>query len=307
MRILGITEEGLVGIFYEMIKTASTSIPADVYDGLKKAYERETNQGAKKQLEAILQDIEIACSKKVPICQDTGTPYFFIEMGEDFPIRAKIYKAASEALRKVTKEGYLRPNAVDPFYKKNSGDNTGRYIPWMHFDLVEGDDLKVWFMTKGGGSEFPSTLIMSEPIEGFDKLKRGVIDTIVKFGPLPCPPLIIGISIAAGGDIAMTLAKKSLLRPIGERNSDPNLAKMELDLLNEINKLELGPHGFGGQLTALDVKVDYAYRHPASFAIGIVTSCWATRRSSAIIHSDGSWELTSKHILYNGTGCTIVR
>ncbi len=304
---MGITDENLTGIFYELIKTASTSIPVDVYDGLKNAYEKETNMAAKRQLEAILQDIEIACAKKVPICQDTGTPYFFIEMGENFPIRAGISKAAIQALRKVTKDGYLRPNAVDPFYKKNSGDNTGRYIPWMHFDIVEGDDLKVWFMTKGGGSEFPSTLIMSEPIEGFDKLKRGVIDTIVKFGPLPCPPLIVGISIAAGGDIAMTLAKKSLLRPIGERNPDPNLAKMEVDLLNEINKLELGPHGFGGQLTALDVKIDYAYRHPASFAIGIVTSCWATRRASAIIHSDGSWEMTSKHVFYNGTGCVIVR
>ncbi|MDP8003732.1 MAG: fumarate hydratase [Caldisphaera sp.] len=302
-----ITQEGLTSIFYDMIKTTSTSIPVDVYDALKKAYDKETNPAARKQLEAILLDIDIACKKKVPICQDTGTPYFYVEMGENFPIRAGLYKSASEALRKVTKDGYLRPNAVDPFYKKNSGDNTGRYIPWFHYDIVEGDDLKVWFMTKGGGCEAPSTLIMSEPIEGLDKLKRGVVDTIVKYGPLPCPPLIVGISVAAGGDIAMSLAKKALLSPVGERNKDPNLAKMELDILNELNKLELGPHGFGGQLTALDVKIEYAYRHPATYAIGIVTSCWATRRSSAIIHSDGSWELTSKHLFYNGTECVVKR
>ncbi|MGC9112779.1 fumarate hydratase [Acidilobus sp.] len=302
---MGITEQDLVGAFYEMIRTAATSIPEDVYRALKEGYEGETNPLAKKQLEAILKDIDIACTRKVPICQDTGTPYFFFEMGENFPLRLGAVNAAREALRKATKDGYLRPNAVDPFYKKNSGDNTGRYIPWIHIDVVEGSDLKVWFMTKGGGSELPATLIMSEPILGFEKLKSGVIDTIAKYGPLPCPPVIVGVAVAAGGDIALTLAKKSLLRPVGERNPDPNIAKLEVELLNAINKLGLGPHGFGGGLTALDVKIDYSYRHPATFAIGIVTSCWATRRASAVVHSDGSWEMTSKHIRYTGSGCVI--
>ncbi|MFP3309847.1 MAG: fumarate hydratase [Acidilobus sp.] len=307
MSLLALTESDLTGIFYEMVKTAATSIPEDVYRALKDGYERETNPLAKKQLEAILKDIELACSGKVPICQDTGTPYFFFEMGENFPIRLGAMNAAREAVRRATKDGYLRPNAVDPFYKKNSGDNTGRYIPWIHVDLVEGNDLKVWFMTKGGGSEAPVTLIMSEPILGFEKLKSGVVDTIVKYGPLPCPPVIVGVAIAAGGDMALTLAKKALLRPIGERNPDPNIAKLEVELLNALNKLGLGPHGFGGGLTALDVKIDYAYRHPATFAIGIVTSCWATRRVSAVIHADGSWEMTSKHLRYTGSGCTILR
>ncbi len=302
---MGLSEETLVSAFYEMVKTAATSIPEDVYRALKEGYERETNPLAKKQLGAILKDIEIACQRKVPICQDTGTPYFFFEMGENFPLRLGALRAAVEAVRRVTRDGYLRPNAVDPFYKKNSGDNTGRYIPWIHVDLVEGDELRVWFMTKGGGSEAPATLIMSEPILGFEKLKSGVIDTVVKYGPLPCPPVIVGIAVAAGADIALTLAKKTLLRPIGERNPDPNIAKLEVELLSALNKLELGPHGFGGGLTALDVKIDYAYRHPATFAIGIVTSCWATRRASAVIRSDGSWELTSRHIRYAGTGCTI--
>ena len=302
-----LTEEDLVRTFYEMIATAATSIPEDVYRALKESYERETNPLARKQLEAILKDIEIACTRKVPICQDTGTPYFFFEMGEDFPLKLGAVRAAVEAVRRVTKDGYLRPNAVDPFYKKNSGDNTGRYIPWVHIDLVEGDELRVWFMTKGGGSEFPATLIMSEPILGFEKLKSGVIDTIVKYGPLPCPPVIVGVAVAAGADIALTLAKKALLRPVGERNPDPNIAKLEVELLNAINKLGLGPHGFGGGLTALDVKIDYAYRHPATFAIGIVTSCWATRRASAVIKANGEWQLTSRHIRYTGSGCVIAR
>ncbi|MCE4607558.1 MAG: fumarate hydratase [Caldisphaeraceae archaeon] len=301
-----VDKETLTGIFYEMIKTTSTTIPLDVYESLKKAYESEEKPAAKKQLEAILNDIEIACKRGVPICQDTGTPYVFLELGEDFPVKAGIVDSIKGALRKATQEGYLRPNAVDPFKKKNSGDNTGRYIPWVHYDIVEGDELKVWFMTKGGGSELPSTLIMSTPLEGFRRLKDGVIDTVVKYGPLPCPPLIIGIAVAAGGDIAMSLAKRSLLRPIGQRNEDEEIAKMEVELLNALNKLELGPHGFGGQLTALDVKIDYSHRHPATFAIGIVTSCWATRRSSAIIRPDGSWELTSKHIYCNNGSKHIV-
>ncbi len=302
-----LTEETLVGAFYDMIATAATSIPEDVYIALKEGYERETNPLARKQLEAILKDIEIACARRVPICQDTGTPYFFFEMGENFPLKLGAVRAATEAVRRVTKDGYLRPNAVDPFYKKNSGDNTGRYIPWIHIDLVEGDELRVWFMTKGGGSEFPATLIMSEPILGFEKLRSGVIDTIVKYGPLPCPPVIIGVAVAAGADMALALAKRALLRPIGERNPDPNIAKLEVELLNAVNKLGLGPHGFGGGITALDVKIDYAYRHPATFAIGIVTSCWATRRASAVIKPNGEWQLTSRHIKYTGAGCALVR
>ncbi len=299
-------KESLERIFYDFIKRVATGIPEDVFNAIKNAYEKETVPAAKEQLKAILLDMEIACKKTRPICQDTGTPYLWIEWGEGFPIKPNdIIGAFTEALRKVTKEGYLRPNAVDPLRAKNSGDNTGRFIPWVHVEPVEGDKLIVHLMTKGGGSEAPSTLIMSPPLKGFENLKKGVIETVARAGPLPCPPVIVGVAIGAGADIVMTLAKKALLRPIGDRHPDPEAAKIEEELLEALNKLELGPHGFGGHLTALDVKFEYAHRHPATFAIGIVTSCWATRRGSIEIYPDGSFKVLSRHLVPRNGECVI--
>jgi len=293
-------------IFYDFIKQVATGIPEDVYNKIKEAYEAETVPAAKEQLKAILEDMQIACNKQRPICQDTGTPYVWIEWGEDFPVKpSKIIEEFKNALRKITKDGYLRPNAVDPLRGRNSGDNTGRYIPWIHVEPVPGDKLVVHLMTKGGGSEAPSTLIMSTPLKGFENLKRGVVEAIARAGPLPCPPLIVGVAIGAGADIVMTLAKKALLRPVGERHPDPEVAKLEEELLEALNKLELGPHGFGGKLTALDVKMEYSYRHPATFAIGIVTSCWATRRGSIEIMPDGSYRMLTKHLKPRDGVCSL--
>ena len=282
--------------FYEFISTVATRIPLDVYQALEKALEEETEPAARAQFKAILENIDLACRGRRPICQDTGTPYLWIEWGEDSPYRPRqIIGDFLEALRRVTKEGLLRPNAVDPLRQRNSGDNTGRYVPWIHLEPVEGDRVTVHFMSKGGGSEAPSTLIMSTPLRGWENLYRGVVEAVANAGPLPCPPLIVGVAVAAGADMAMSLAKKALLRPVGERHPEREAAAIEERLLRALNKLGVGPHGFGGKTTALDVKFDYAYRHPATFAIGIVTSCWATRRGSMVIGPDGSWEITSKH------------
>jgi len=303
---LGVDPRGMEEAFYEFIRTVATGIPADVYEAIRRAYEEETVPAAKAQLKAILDDMEIACGKTRPICQDTGTPYVWIEWGEDYPLKPRaIEQAFIAALRRVTKEGLLRPNAVDPLRQRNSGDNTGRYIPWIHVEPVEGDKVTVHFMSKGGGSEAPSTLIMSTPLKGFENLRRGVIETVVRGGPLPCPPVIVGVAIGAGADIVMSLAKKALLRPIGERHPDPEAARLEEELLEAVNKIGLGPHGFGGKTTALDVKFDYSHRHPATFAIGIVVSCWATRRGTIVFEPDGSWRITSRHLRPAGGACRI--
>jgi tartrate/fumarate subfamily iron-sulfur-dependent hydro-lyase alpha chain len=299
-------DEKLEEAFKELIVKVSTGIPEDVYNYIRKAHEEEENPVAKAQFEAILKDMEIACLRTRPICQDTGTPYLFLEIGDDFPLKSGVLEAFKRALRYVTKElGVLRPNAVDPVYAKNSGDNTGRFIPWVHVDLVPGNELKVQVMFKGGGSEAPSTLVMSPPLRGWEKLKETVVKTVAEAGPLPCPPVIVGVSVAAGADIALSLAKRALLRPIGERHPDPKVAKMEEELLEALNKLEVGPHGFGGKFSVLDVKFEYAHRHPATFAIGVVTSCWATRRGSMIVRPDGSYVITSKHLVREGDKCVI--
>ena len=299
-------KQRLEEIFYEMILRVATGIPEDIYNAVRRAYEDEENPVAKTQLKAILDDMEIACRGRRPICQDTGTPYLWLEIGEDFPVKPlDVEEAFVSALRRATREGYLRPNAVDPLYARNSGDNTGRYIPWIHYEPVRGDKLKVSLLFKGGGSEAPSTLIMSTPLKGFENLFKGVVDAVVRGGPLPCPPIIVGVAIGAGADIVMSLAKKGLMRPIGERHPDPKAAKIEEMLLDAINRLGIGPHGFGGKYTALDVKFDYAHRHPATFAIGIVVGCWATRRGVIEVRPDGSYAFLSRHLVPEGDGCTI--
>ncbi|MEB3851050.1 MAG: fumarate hydratase [Desulfurococcales archaeon] len=301
---MSVSRETLESLFYTMAKTAVTRIPVDVYEALKAAREREDNPLARAQLDAILKNIEIACSTTRPICQDTGTPYLFLEIGDEFPLRSQVVEAAKEGIRRATREGYLRPNAVDPVYFKNSGDNTGRFIPWVHVDLVPGDSLRVHLMMKGGGSEAPSTLVMSTPLKGWENVKRAAVEAVANAGPLPCPPVIVSVAVAAGADIATSLAKRALLRPIGERHPDPKVARIEEELLDALNKLGLGPHGFGGKTSVLDVKFEYAHRHPATFAIAVITSCWATRRVEALVTRDGEARILSKHLLPTpGGGC----
>jgi len=300
---LAVARELLENLFYTMAKTAATRMPVDVYEALKRARDAEDNPVARAQFDAILKDIEIACSTSRPICQDTGTPYLYIEIGDEFPLRSQVLEAAAEGIRRATRKGYLRPNAVDPVYARNSGDNTGRYVPWVHVDMVPGNKLHVHLMMKGGGSEAPTTLVMSTPLKGWDSLKRTIVETVAEAGPLPCPPLIVGVAVAAGGDMAVSLAKRALLRPIGVRHEDPRIARLEEEILEALNKLGVGPHGFGGKTSVLDVKFDYAHRHPATFAVGVVTSCWATRRVEAEVTADGEARILSRHLLPSGGGC----
>jgi fumarase alpha subunit (EC 4.2.1.2) len=148
------------------------------------------------------------------------------------------------------------------------------------------------YTPKGGGTELPSKAFVIPPGNAWEKLPKLVLDAVVDAGPMPCPPVIVGVGIGPSVDVAAKLAKRAAaLRPIGSRNSNPDVAKLEDALLRAVNKLGIGAHGTGGVVTALDVHIEYAYRHPATFAVGIVFSCWATRRARAIVHPDGSFEV----------------
>ncbi len=286
--------ERLREFLVELIRVATTQLPDDVVEGLKRAYEAETNPIARRQLEAMLKNVELASRTWRPICQDTGTPYFYVKLGADFPLRAELEDVIREAVREATKVVPLRPNAVDPFRERNTGDNTGRFVPWVEVEVVPGDSLEVTYVAKGGGSEAPSTLAMAPPILGPRRLREVVLRAIVEAGPKPCPPVIVGVGIGPGADVAMALAKRAaVLRPVGSRHPDPEVAKLEEELLSAINRLGIGAHGFGGSVTALDVHVEYAHRHPATYAIGVVVSCWATRRATGVIDSRGEWRITS--------------
>lgn len=274
------------------IKKAETQLSEDTVKALKEAYERETNPMGKTQLEAILKNVEVARKESLPMCQDTGLQTFFLEVGYDFPYMRELKSALVEAVRRATREIPLRPNAVHPFLHKNSGDNTGRFVPYIHWELKEGDDATIHVIPKGGGSENMSGLYMLSPGVGIKGIKKAVIEHIFKSGGKPCPPTIIGVGIGGGADLSLTLAKKAaILRPIGVRHKEDFVAQLEEELYDMANKLGIGAMGLGGDTTVLDVHVEYAYRHPATLPVGIVTQCWANRRAKVHIDANGKVEV----------------
>jgi fumarate hydratase subunit alpha len=282
-------------VAFNIIKQAVIFLPEDVKQALKKAYAEETSETGKTQLKAILDNIELAEKYQAPVCQDTGTIIFYVKAGDGMKDLSKVEEAITNAVRKATKEVPLRPNAVDPFTQKNSGDNTGRNIPYTNWEIVPGDNLDMTVMTKGGGSENVCATGMLVPGEGIKGLKKFVVEAVMKAGAQPCPPNILGIAVGGGADIAMKLAKKSLLKPLTESNPDAEIAKLEKEIFEAVNMTGIGPMGLGGRTTVLGVHVDYAFRHPASFPAAVSFNCWAARRASARINADGSAEyLTHK-------------
>lgn len=278
-----------------LIKQAVIYLPEDVKQALQKAYAEETSETAKTQLKAILCNIALAEENQVPMCQDTGTLTFYVKAGVQVKRLDRVEEALAAATRKATREIPLRPNAVDPFTLKNSGDNTGRYMPYVHWEIVAGGSLELTVMPKGGGSENVSATRMLLPSEGISGLKKFVVDAVINAGAQPCPPTILGVAVGGGADVALSLAKKALLKPLNEANADAEIAKLERELLEAANMTGIGPMGLGGKTTVLGVHVDYAHRHPASFPVAVAFNCWAARRASARIASDSSVEyLTHK-------------
>ncbi len=276
----------------EAIRRAETELSEDTVKALKEAYEKETNEMARTQLKAIIENFTVARKGSLPMCQDTGLQTFFIDMGYDFPYRSELKNAITEAVRRATKEVPLRPNAVHPFLHKNSGDNTGRFVPYIHWELREGDDVVIHVIPKGGGSENMSGLYMLSPGVGIKGIKKTVIEHIFKSGGKPCPPTIIGVGIGGGADLALTLAKKAaILRPVPSRHEEEFVAQLEDELYEMANKLGIGPMGLGGDTTVLDVHVEYAHRHPATLPLGIVTQCWANRKRKVLIDANGHVEV----------------
>ncbi len=288
-------EHTVENVGVNLLRLAVTELPKDVKEVLQRAYKEETNPAGKTQLKAILDNIELAEKTRTPMCQDTGTIIFYIKAGAEFKGLDKVENALSKATKRATVEIPLRPNAVDPFKQKNTGDNTGRNIPYINWEIVSGDELEITVLPKGGGSENVCTVGMLVPGEGIKGLKKFVIDSVVKSGAKPCPPNILGVALGGGADISMKLAKRALLRPIDQPNPDLEIAKLEKELLEAVNQTGIGPMGLGGHFTVLGVNIDYAARHPASYPAAVAFNCWAARRATARIHSDGRVEyLTHK-------------
>jgi fumarate hydratase subunit alpha len=278
----------------KLMRRAACELPVDIADALKKGYSlEESGSVAKAQMEATVIDFEKAEELGLPMCQDSGIHIYYVELGEDVQwIKGTAIKEALvSASRRATDEVPMRPNAVHPFTGENTGNNIGHYIPFVNWEIVPGDKIKITVFPKGGGSENMSALAMLKPGEGIKGIKKFIVDTVIKAGGQPCPPIIVGIGIGGGADIAMKLAKKQLQRKIGERHEEKAVADLEKELLQALNMTGIGPQGLGGKTTCLEVFIDYAHRHPASLPVGISMQCWAARQASAIISADGNVEL----------------
>ena len=277
-------EKGIV----QLIKKAETELPKDVIAALEKAYKVETGV-AKTQIGAILENIKLAKKTGRPMCQDTGIQTFFVEVGVDFPEISKLKKIITNGVKKATKDIPIRPNTVDPFTGVNHKDNIGDNVPYITWDFTDGSDVTITALPKGGGSENMSKLGMLKPGVGIEGVKNFVVEEMIKAAGQPCPPTIVGIGIGGGADLSLKLGKKALLRPVGVRDKDKNIAKIEEELIKRINASGIGPMGLGGKTTVLDVHIEKAHRHPASLPVGIAVQCWADRRAHMKIKKDGTW------------------
>jgi len=236
-------------------------------------------------MDMLLENAAIAADEKVPICQDTGLVHVFLDLGRDVTVKGDLYKAVVEGVALGYTEGYLRKSVVnDPLFDRvNTKDNTP---PVIHLELVPGSDLTITVMPKGTGSENMSQLSMLTPAAGPEGVKRFVLDTVKKAGANACPPMVIGVGVGGMMDKAAYLAKRALLRRIGERNPDERVAALEAELLEEINRLGIGPAGFGGHTTALWVAIEAYPTHIGALPVAVNLQCHAARRATAVLRSE---------------------
>ena len=261
---------------------ANTILGDDVVQALRKALAGEESATGKQVLEKMIENANIACREKMPICQDTGLAVVFIEVGQDAHIvGGDLRTAIEEGVRLAYAEGFLRKSVCDPFTRKNTEDNTPAII---HIDIVEGNRLKIIAMPKGGGSENMSAAQMLVPAAGSEGIKKFVVEKVAHAGANPCPPVIIGVGIGGSLEEACILAKKALLRPVGEKNKrDERLAQMEKELYKSINDLGIGPGGLGGRISALAVNVEMMPCHIASLPVAVNIQCHVARHKELTI------------------------
>lgn len=283
-------QTNIISGLVKLIQKAEAELPTDVIQALEKAYLIEEGL-AKTQIATILTNIQVSQKSQRPMCQDTGIQTFYVSLGVDSPYRAELNNLIAAGVKVATQQIPLRPNTVDPLTGDNHQDNTGHYIPHVTWELVPGDKVWVTAFPKGGGSENMSRLGMLKPSEGLQAVKNFVVNAVTNAGGQPCPPTIVGVGIGGGADLALKIAKKALLRPIGRTHANPAIAMIENELISQLNASGIGPMGLGGKTTVLDVKIEVAHRHPASLPVGLVVQCWANRRARLLLHADGTWEV----------------
>ena len=284
----GIVEEAAKQLYIR----ALCDLPPDVREALKRAYERETNGTAREVFKAMLSAVEIADRKKTLLCQDTGLPIYMVKIGSAFHWDgAEIEERLSIGARRATLEFPFRGSSTHPLSRVNPQTSVGPRLPVIYFDFVKGaEHLEILMIPKGSGSENMSAMKMFIPADGVGALKKFVLDTVLTSGGNPCPPGVIGVGIGGTSDLVTRLAKEAIARPVGRRNPDPEIARMEEELETAINATGIGPMGLGGDTTTLAVHIEAAYTHITQNPVAVNTQCWPARRARAKIHPDGRVE-----------------
>lgn len=279
-----ISEDIISQTVYELYKDAVINFHDDMKSSLEDALKHEDNELAILNIKAILKNIEIAREKEIPMCQDTGLPVVFVKLGNVEVENLK--KGIEEGIKKATKDIPIRPNIVDPITRENTNVNVGNLIPPIDIELINEDYLEITILPKGFGSENNNKLKMALPAEGIDGIKDFVVKTVLEAKGKPCPPTVVGVGIGGTSDMALKLGKKALMGEIGKRNEDPVLAKLETEIIDEINSSGIGPMGLGGKTTTLDVKILKADTHTAGLPVGVCIQCWANRYSTTKLYDD---------------------
>jgi len=247
----------------------------NVVDTLEKAIDKEESPVGKEVLRELIKNANLARDEHIPICQDTGLAVTFIEVGQDVHITGgSLVDAVNEGVRRGYAKGYLRKSSCHPFTRKNTGDNTPAIL---HTKIVPGDKVKITVLPKGGGSENYGSVKMLVPSEGKEGMKALVLEMVTKGGPNPCPPIIVGVGIGGNFETSALLSKEALMEPLGKRSDNPEIAAIEQELLEAINKTGIGPQGYGGTVTALDVHVKMVPCHIASLPVAVNIQCHAHR------------------------------
>ena len=264
-----------------MLMDSVKTLHQEVIDAFVSSREKEQNPLAKNILDKILENHEIANSKDIPLCQDTGLVVCFLEIGRELYFDYDLDEAINVGVSQAYIEGYLRKSVVKhPLNRINTLDNTPAVI---HHEFIPGDKLIIHIAPKGGGSENMSTLKMLSPSDGREGIIKFVLDTITKGGGRPCPPLIVGVGIGGNFEKCAWLAKKAILRPLGDLTENPIDRELEIELMERINKLDVGPMGLGGDTTCIGVKVNSFPCHIASLPVAVNLQCHSARKNEVIL------------------------
>ncbi len=264
----------------KLAMSASCDLEPDILDNLLAARDREKSPLAKNALEMLVTNANIASREQIPVCQDTGIGVVFVSIGQEVFVEGDLQEAIQEGIRAGYAEGFLRKSVCDPVTRKNTGTNVPAVI---HFEIVPGDKLRIGFLPKGCGSENMSGLVMLPPSAGIPGMEDYVVQKVKDAGSNPCPPVVIGVGLGGTFEKAALLAKKSLMRPLGEPNPDAKVAEIEKRILQRVNREGQGVMGWGGVNTALAVHLETYPTHIASLPVAVNIQCHAHRHKEIVL------------------------